>query len=317
MNRRYSVAFIGMGAKGSQMALSVSLKSEQGIDLVCWFDPAPERQCFEFPRISSLDEMRAMRDSLDVIYIATPPRTHLACLRQVIGGGGERKKSLRILMEKPLAASVAEAEEIVALSGQRENNIVVGVNFWFATSLAARELRQKMIGIPPPAVVSFNCVFQRWPRDFQAHALWLKDSMAGGGGFIREVWSHYIYLVQSLFGGAARLEESRIVWSDDGSHEISAHASILFHESNVRFSLDTRVDPTAPKDIVEFECGGHMLSDWACLDGKLMDSDDYDEVDTLIKWMDGDENAFPSAADGLKVAKLVEAILSAQMPTMY
>ena len=42
--------------------------------------------------------------------------------------------------------------------------------------------------------------FARWPRDWQAGAAWLAERQEGG--YVREVFSHFAYLIQRLLGPA-------------------------------------------------------------------------------------------------------------------
>lgn len=46
--------------------------------------------------------------------------------------------------------------------------------------------------------VEMNLRFPAWPREFQKHAAWL--SGRAEGGYLREVFSHYVYLTQRLVG---------------------------------------------------------------------------------------------------------------------
>ena len=75
-----------------------------------------------------------MRSDVDGVVIATPVRTHYQLAKEALLHGKH------VLVEKPLTASVAEAEELVALAQQRERILMVGHTFEY--SPAVNELRK-------------------------------------------------------------------------------------------------------------------------------------------------------------------------------
>lgn len=75
-----------------------------------------------------------MRSDVDGVIIATPVRTHYQLAKQALLHGKH------VLVEKPLTASVAEAEELVALAQQQERILMVGHTFEY--SPAVNELRK-------------------------------------------------------------------------------------------------------------------------------------------------------------------------------
>src|SRR5947209_7366941 len=71
---------------------------------------------------------------VDGVVIATPVRTHFQLAKAALLNGKH------VLVEKPLAASVAEAEELVALAEERQRVLMVGQTFMY--SPAVNELRK-------------------------------------------------------------------------------------------------------------------------------------------------------------------------------
>jgi predicted dehydrogenase len=71
---------------------------------------------------------------IDAVVIATPVRTHYHLARQALLAGKH------VLVEKPLTANVAEAEELVALATARERILMVGHTFEY--SPAVNELKK-------------------------------------------------------------------------------------------------------------------------------------------------------------------------------
>src|SRR5215469_11604736 len=74
------------------------------------------------------------RSDVDGVVIATPVRTHYRLAKEALLHGKH------VLVEKPLTANVAEAEELVALAEQQQRVLMVGHTFEY--SPAVNELRK-------------------------------------------------------------------------------------------------------------------------------------------------------------------------------
>lgn len=72
--------------------------------------------------------------TIEAVVVATPIRTHYALAKQALQSGKH------VLVEKPLAASVAEAEALVALAAARDLRLMVGHTFEY--NPAVEELRR-------------------------------------------------------------------------------------------------------------------------------------------------------------------------------
>ena len=83
---------------------------------------------------TTADIQQLMRSNVDAIAIATPVRTHFRLAREALLHGKH------VLVEKPLTASVEEAEELVALAEERQLVLMVGHTFEY--SPAVNELRK-------------------------------------------------------------------------------------------------------------------------------------------------------------------------------
>lgn len=74
------------------------------------------------------------RSDVDAVVIATPVRTHYRLAKEALLHGKH------VLVEKPLTASVAEAEELVALAKEQQRILMVGHTFEYSPSV--NELRK-------------------------------------------------------------------------------------------------------------------------------------------------------------------------------
>jgi predicted dehydrogenase len=76
--------------------------------------------------------------SLDAIVIATPVATHFAFAKAALAAGKH------VLVEKPLTASVAEAEQLIALA--QSNGLTLMVDHTFVYTGAVRKIKEMVMG---------------------------------------------------------------------------------------------------------------------------------------------------------------------------
>jgi predicted dehydrogenase len=123
MNAEVTVAVAGLGYWGPNLVRNMDALSGARLSWVC--DGSPERLAAARARFpdaratNSLDELLA-DDSLQAVVIATPVPTHAALARQCLEAGKH------VLVEKPLAQSTAEAEEVVRAAREHRRTLMVG-----------------------------------------------------------------------------------------------------------------------------------------------------------------------------------------------
>ena len=128
---------------------------------------------------------------IDIIYLAVPPKYHYPIALDVFESGKH------FICEKPLANSKEEGEHMAKLS--LEKNIVTAMNFPTIYTKAFNKieslLKEDFIG--ELVRVEFQGYFTSWPRFWQQNN-WIDTREQGG--FVREVVTHYIQIIQRLFG---------------------------------------------------------------------------------------------------------------------
>ena len=129
------------------------------------------------------------KEELDVIYLAVPPKFHHSIALDVLA----HKKHL--LCEKPLANSLAEAEEMLAAA--KEAGVVHAMNFPLYYQAIFPELRSRLEKLGTIRRIDILTHFHQWPRPWQ-QTPWLSGREQGG--FIREVLPHFTHLTYALFG---------------------------------------------------------------------------------------------------------------------
>jgi predicted dehydrogenase len=123
------VAAVGCGYWGPNVIRNLS--EVRGFDLrwVCDADPdrlGPVAQRYPTARPSTdIDEIFA-DSSVDAIYLATPVSTHYRLVRRALESG------MHVLVEKPLATTVDQAEELAELAATRGLTLLVGHTFVFS-----------------------------------------------------------------------------------------------------------------------------------------------------------------------------------------
>jgi predicted dehydrogenase len=195
MSERIGIAVIGLGVIGRRMLEQTARRDDLFVSAAWDIDPqARERAARDFPHVRiAPDAAAAIADAgTRIVYVGTPPAFHREY--SLLASAQGRK----VFCEKPLAADVAQGERLV---GELERaGTPNAVNFVYASAPAARAMASALAdgSIGSPQLIETRLFFARWPRDWQASAQWLK--FRAEGGFVREVLSHFVYLMTDLFG---------------------------------------------------------------------------------------------------------------------
>jgi predicted dehydrogenase len=116
---------IGLGYWGPKLARNLESLPQASLEIVADLSPASlKRAKQERPWITTTDKIEdVFTSNVDAVVIATPVSTHFELARTALLHGKH------VLVEKPLTASVAEAEELVALARQQNRILLVGHTF--------------------------------------------------------------------------------------------------------------------------------------------------------------------------------------------
>jgi predicted dehydrogenase len=134
------------------------------------------------------------RDDVDVVDICTPGDTHSEIALAALDAGKH------VLVEKPLANSVAEAERMVAAAGaarEHGQRTMVGFNYRRvpALELARRLVAEGRIGTVRQVRASY---LQDWLSDPAAPMTWRLRKESAGSGVLGDLGSHVVDQVQHL-----------------------------------------------------------------------------------------------------------------------
>lgn len=141
-------------------------------------------------------EALVARDDVDLVDVCTPGDTHADIAVAALEAGKH------VLCEKPLANSVAEAEEMVrAAEAARSAGALAMVGFTYrrvpAVQLAQRLVAEGRIGTVRHVRAQY---LQDWIADPQAPLSWRLDRTKAGSGALGDIGAHVVDLAQFVTG---------------------------------------------------------------------------------------------------------------------
>ncbi|MDR3634906.1 MAG: Gfo/Idh/MocA family oxidoreductase [Isosphaeraceae bacterium] len=202
---RLRVAVVGVGHLGQNHARV--LASLPGVELVGVADTRSEqaRAVAEKNGTLAFADYRVLLDVVDAVSVAVPTALH----RQVAGAFLDR--GIATMVEKPLATSLAEAEELVGLARSRGTVLQVGHIERFNPALSALDgldLRPKYIAAERLSTYTFRSTDIGAVLDIMIHDIDLV--LARVGAPVRSVSAVGV----SVFGGHEDIANARIEFED-------------------------------------------------------------------------------------------------------
>lgn len=215
--KKVNLGIVGLGAIGERL-INV-FKRHEGYVITKVFDVSTEKMNVisdKYGLITAENFEALINDpSIDVVYLAVPPKFHYEMALKIIGAGKH------ILCEKPLANSIEEAKGMC--DAVKNKPIVHAMNFPLNFTSAYEKINEMLTENELGDIqgIEIHGVFPDWPRLWQVNP-WI-DSREQGG-FTREVFTHFIQLVIHLFGPIEILS-SFPRYLDDVHSEISLIAT--------------------------------------------------------------------------------------------
>ncbi|MER5636399.1 Gfo/Idh/MocA family oxidoreductase [Kitasatospora sp. NPDC002227] len=230
----FRVGLVGYGLAGSAFhAPLIATTPGLRLDAVVTADPDRRaRLSTEHPRATALDtpgDLFARAGELDLVVIASPNRTHVPLARAALEAG------LAVVVDKPLAATSAEAAELCDLAQRSGRLLSVFQNRrWDGDFLTARRLVEEgALG----RVHRFESRFERFRPKPKAGWRELADP-AEVGGTLYDLGSHLVDQALALFGPADSVYAEIDVRRDGAVVDDDAFLA-LTHASGVRSHLWT------------------------------------------------------------------------------
>jgi predicted dehydrogenase len=192
----FNVGIIGLGMIGESM-LGEFIDHPAFNVYSVWDinDAVNKRVSDRYPKVRfAKDAKQIIEDPhVHLVYIATPPTTHIEYAWHVV-----RAKKV-LFCEKPLAINLADSRALV--DAVEEKKIITAMNFIYGAGSCVdaieNELNSGSLGAPQSIEIRYQ--FPSWPLPNQLSAAdWITKREQGG--MIREMFSHFAYLIHRLFG---------------------------------------------------------------------------------------------------------------------
>ena len=190
MNSPLRVGLLAYGAIGHEHNQAVA--ATEGLTLTAVCDTNPERIAAAqelAPAIAAFGDATLMLDSglIDIVVISTPPNSHYSWAKEAL------QRGIHVVLEKPMALTAAECDELIALAAEKDLTLVVYQNRRFDRDFVTmrRLIESGAIG-EPFAYESFVGGYSR-PCDY-----WHSMSDVSGGA-IFDWGSHYLDQIMNLF----------------------------------------------------------------------------------------------------------------------
>jgi predicted dehydrogenase len=239
------VAVVGVGHLGQHHARV--LAAMPGVELVAVADARPEQAMAVAQRhgTRAVADYRELIDQVDAVSVAVPTVLH----REV--AGAFLRRGVATMVEKPLATSLAEAEELVALAKSGGATLQVGHIERFNPALSALDglaLRPKYIAAERLSTYTFRST------DI---------------GVVLDLMIHDLDLVLSMVPTPVRSVEAVGV-SVFGGHEDIANARVEFEDGCVANLTASRASYQAARKMRLYGAEGYATLDFAARQGTLV-----------------------------------------------
>jgi predicted dehydrogenase len=318
-----ALGLVGFGIMGERLLRAALAHDQAVIRPTGAWDPSPEaasRLRDIAPGVPMLASAAEVIARCDVLYIASPPASHLDHAGAAFAAGRAA------FLEKPLAADLAAARRFVAAaeaSGAR-----AAVNFPMASSPAVAQLDAWRAEIGTPRSLSIEARFAAWPRGWQRGAAsWL--AKRAEGGFTREVLSHFLFLTRRQLGALHLLDRDATFPQGDGA-ETAVRARLTAGSVPVELSGSVGTTEADESNEWRLSCdhGAIRLRDWSFAERQAVDVGWHaaphalpnekmrpltlkGQLDKLAALTRGEATKLATLREALEVQEVVEAILGA------
>ena len=247
-----TVALIGCGAIASKH-LDAYVRNDR-VDRVFAADPDERAREDIYRRYGIIKRLAedwrelVADDEVDVVDILTPHDSHREIAVAALEAGRH------VICEKPIARTVAEADEMIAAAERADRRLFVAMsqlNFP-AVRRTGELIREGAIGRPLLAVFT---VLDNEVARMNDPAHWKCDLVRAGGGALIDIGYHTIYIMQDLLGPAAAVSAvcPRLVIEPENKGEDTAAVAlelpggalgsivVTFANSGTRYQAERRV----------------------------------------------------------------------------
>jgi predicted dehydrogenase len=128
------IAVVGFGYWGSKHVRVLSSMPDVAVTVVDGDEARLAEADARYPSARTTRSLQDVLDDVDAVAVATPPTTHFAVAQEALAAGRH------VMVEKPLATTVADAETMVATAAEHGSTLMAGHTFEY--NPAVRKLRE-------------------------------------------------------------------------------------------------------------------------------------------------------------------------------
>ena len=220
--KKVRFAVIGMGHIGKRHAEMIRRNDQAELVAVCDIISPKELGISALSEIfyNSLSELLANEKDIDVVNICVPNGLHAELALKALDSGKH------VVIEKPMALSRLDAEQILARSKERGCDVFcVMQNRYSPPSVWLKEIVERGI-LGQLYSVQLNCLWNRDERYYKSGNWHGSTEMDGGTLFTQ--FSHFVDIMYWLFGDVTNIKGSFYDFNHQSLTDFEDSGSVLF-----------------------------------------------------------------------------------------
>lgn len=201
MEKVINIGIIGAGVVGERVIKALQKHTRARISGI--YDVDLDRlklisNQYNIPTVKDYKDL-IENNHIDMIYLAVPPKYHHPIAMEII------RAKKHFICEKPLANTTDEAREM--FEAAEEQGMIHAMNFPAIYGQGFIKLQTMLEEgfIGKLRRVELHTYFKQWPRPWQQNN-WIATREQGG--FVREVFTHYVQMIQMMLGKLADFQVS-------------------------------------------------------------------------------------------------------------
>jgi predicted dehydrogenase len=243
---RLPIGVVGTGALGRHHARHLASLEEARLVGVYDLDPACGRAVAEELETTSFPDLDALLEQVEAVTVAVPTPAHLAVGLRAL------ERGVPVLMEKPLAATVDEADALIGAAQRGGLQLQVGHIERYNRALRAAE------------------PYLNGPRYIESLRLAPFQPRGTDVAVVLDLMIHDLDLVIHLTGGAEAIEVRASGLALLSSHLDLANARVEFNNGAVAMATASRVSRERIRRLRLFQPNGYLSLDLASGAGEFM-----------------------------------------------
>lgn len=257
------LALLGCGALAElyYVPLLRQLESRGRVQLIVLFDPNRDRMesvAKKFPNARTCNSIEALAAASPALAIVTsPPKLHAVQTITLLEAG------INVLCEKPMAATVAEAQAMVDVTTRTKRLLAIGL---FRRFFPVNQMIKAMVSDGSLGRVSTVEVAEGGAFDWPAQSASFFDKRSSQGGVLADLGVHVVDLLVWWFGApeSVRYEDDAM-----GGLEANCTVQLAFADNidiTVRLSRDTEMGNRwilrTDRGVFAFPATGASVLEW-------------------------------------------------------